>query len=368
MSLNVEIVHSLGRFRLDAAFETEGRLTALFGKSGAGKTTIVNAIAGLFRPDRARISADGELFVDTERRIFVPRHKRRVGYVFQEGRLFPHLTIRQNLLYGRWFARRSRRHGEVGEIVDMLGIGHLLRRRPADLSGGEKQRAAIGRALLAGPRILLMDEPLASLDEARKQEILPYIERLRDEVRIPIVYVSHAVPEVARLATTMVMLSDGRVEKVGAVSDMLTRPEMFPFAGRYEAGGVLTVRVTEHDSKDDLTILASKAGALIVPRVAASVGAELRIHIRARDIMLASEPPVGLSALNVLPATVVDIGDASGPIVDVALDLGGERLLARITRRSLGQLAIEPGRPVFAVLKSVAIGRRDIGFAFDDAH
>jgi molybdate transport system ATP-binding protein len=366
MSLSVEITHRLGAFLVDVAFETTGRLTALFGKSGAGKTTIVNAIAGLIRPDNARISVDGELFVDTERRIFVPRHKRRVGYVFQEGRLFPHLTMRQNLLYGRWFAGKSRRHGDVGEIVELLGIGHLLGRRPHDLSGGEKQRGAIGRALLASPRILLMDEPLASLDEARKQEILPYIERLRDEVRIPIVYVSHAVAEVARLATTMVMLSEGRVEKVGAISDMLARPQMFPLAGRHEAGGVLTVRVMEHDLKDALTILASKAGVLIVPRVEAPVGAELRIHIRARDIMLASELPAGLSALNILPATVVEIGEASGPIVDVALDLGGERLLARITRRSLGRLAIAPGRPIFAVLKSVAIGRRDIGFAFDD--
>ena len=366
MSLNVEIVHRLGAFQVNAAFETTGRLTALFGKSGAGKTTIVNAIAGLIRPDRARISVDGELFVDTERRVFVPRHKRRVGYVFQEGRLFPHLTIRQNLLYGHWFAGKGRHHAELAEMVDMLGIGHLLRRRPADLSGGEKQRAAIGRALLAGPRILLMDEPLASLDEARKQEILPYIERLRDEVRIPIVYVSHAVAEVARLATTMVMLSDGRVERVGTLSDMLARPEMFPLAGRHEAGGVLTVRVTGHDPNDDLTMLASRAGTLIVPRVEAPVGSELRIHIRARDVMLASELPAGLSALNVLPAVVVEIGDASGPIVDVALDLGGERLLARITRRSLRRLAIEPGRPIFAVLKSIAIGRRDIGFVFDD--
>lgn len=367
MSLNVEIVHRLGAFQLDAAFETSGRLTALFGKSGAGKTTIVNAIAELIRPDRARISVDGELFVDTERRVFVPRHTRRVGYVFQEGQLFPHLTIRQNLLYGRWFAGKGRHHVEVAEIVDMLGIGHLLRRRPADLSGGEKQRAAIGRALLAGPRILLMDEPLASLDEARKQEILPYIERLRDEVRIPIVYVSHAVAEVARLATTVVMLSDGRVESVGALSDMLARPEMLPLGRRHEAGGVFTVRVTGHDPKDDLTMLASRAGTLIVPRVEAPVGSELRIHIRARDVMLASAPPIDLSALNVMPGIVVEVGDTSGPIVDVTLDLGGERLLARITRRSLRELAIEPGRPVFAVLKSIAIGRRDIGFVFDDA-
>ncbi len=366
MSLKVEIAHRLGAFQLEVAFETSGRLTALFGRSGAGKTTVVNAIAGLIRPDRAKISVEGTMFVDTERGIFVPKHKRRIGYVFQEGRLFPHLTIRQNLLYGHWFAGKGEDAADVGEIVTLLGIGHLLQRRPADLSGGEKQRVAIGRALLASPRLLLMDEPLASLDDARKAEILPYIERLRDELRIPIVYVSHAIAEVARLATTVVVLDDGRVREVGAVAEVLARPGMHRLVGRQEAGGVIAVRVTEHDLKDELTVLASKAGPLIVPRVDAAIGSELRIHVRARDIMLASQRPVGLSALNVLPATVVEIGDRSGPTVGVSLDLGGAHLLARITRRSLAHLAIEPGLHVFAVLKSIAIEQRDIGYVFDD--
>src|SRR5207248_11569871 len=188
---------------------------ALFGRSGAGKTSLINAIAGLLRPERGQIIVEGDVLTDSEQGIFVPPRRRRIGYVFQEGRLFPHLSVRQNLLYGRWFAPKGGRAGEVEQIVALLGIGALLQRRPANLSGGEKQRVAIGRALLARPRLLVMDEPLASLDEARKIEILPYIERLRDDTGIPIVYVSHAIAEVTRLATTMVLISEGRVAAVG---------------------------------------------------------------------------------------------------------------------------------------------------------
>src|SRR6266545_2669134 len=207
--LKVAVEHHFGSFVLDAAFESAGGLTALFGRSGTGKTSLINAIAGLLRPERGRIVVDGEVLTDTERGVFVSARRRRIGYVFQEGRLFPHLTVRQNLLYGRWFSPKDGSPaGEVDQIVDLLGIGALLQRRPANLSGGEKQRVAIGRALLASPKLLLMDEPLASLDEARKAEILPYIERLRDETKIPIVYVSHSVAEVARLASTIVLLSE----------------------------------------------------------------------------------------------------------------------------------------------------------------
>lgn len=365
MSLKVEIDHRLGDFRVDVAFETAGRLTALFGRSGAGKTTIVNAIAGLIRPQRAKISVDGTVFVDTERRTFVPRHKRRVGYVFQEGRLFPHMTVRQNLLYGRWFAGKVETPVGLNEIVALLGIEHLLARRPAGLSGGEKQRIAIGRALLAAPRLLLMDEPLASLDEERKAEILPYVERLRDELRIPIVYVSHALGEVARLANTVVVLAEGRVASVGPVAEVLSTPAASRTGGEREAGGVLTARVVKHDVEDELTVLRCSAGQLMVPRIEARVGAKLRVHIRARDVMLAAERPTGLSALNILPAVVVEVGDTSGPIVDVGLSLGDDRLMASITRRSLHNLALEPGRRVFAVLKSVAIARDDMGNVFD---
>ena len=223
MNLEVDVYRRLGAFTLDVRFTTDGGLTALFGRSGSGKTSLINIISGLLRPDRGRVAVDGKVLVDTARGVFVPAHRRRLGYIFQEPRLFPHLNVRQNLLYGHWFTPEKQRRERLERIIELLGIGGLLSRGPSLLSGGEKQRVAIGRALLASPHLLLMDEPLASLDEARKAEILPYLERLRDESRVPIVYVSHSVPEITRLATTMVLLSDGRVATTGTVSEIMGR-------------------------------------------------------------------------------------------------------------------------------------------------
>src|SRR5690348_7489686 len=353
--LSVRVAHRLGDFRLDAGFDSEGGLTALFGRSGAGKTSLVNAIAGLIRPDHGRIVLDGMVLTDAERRVFVPARRRRIGYVFQEGRLFPHLSVRQNLLYGRRFARErgsASRPDEVEHVVELLGIGDLLARRPANLSGGEKQRVAIGRALLSHPRLLVMDEPLASLDEARKAEILPYIERLRDDTRIPIVYVSHQVAEVARLATILVVLSDGRVAAAGPTAAIMGRIDLFPLTGRAEAGAILSTRVAEHDLRFGLTTLRAAAGDLRVPYTDLRLGDPLRVRIRARDVMIALEPPHGLSALNVLPGTVAEIARADGPIVQIRLDCAGETLIARLTRRSVETLGLEPGRAVYAVIKS----------------
>ncbi|HEX3537998.1 MAG TPA: molybdenum ABC transporter ATP-binding protein [Stellaceae bacterium] len=352
--LSVSISHRLGDFILDASFDSEAGLTALFGRSGAGKTTLVNAIAGLIRPSRGRIVLDGETLTDTERRIFVPAHRRRIGYVFQEGRLFPHLSVRQNLLYGRWFAPRDAASSEIEHVIDLLGLGGLLSRRPANLSGGEKQRVAIGRALLARPRLLVMDEPLASLDEARKGEILPYVERLRDDTGIPIVYVSHSIPEVTRLATTMVLMSEGRVVATGTTASVMGRLDLFPLTGRAEAGALLNTRVAEHDLTFGLTTLRAAAGNLRVPRLDLPLGAALRVRIRARDVMIALSPPEGLSALNVLPGTVAELGQGEGPILDLRLDCAGEALIARLTRRSIERLGLAPGKPVYAVIKSIA--------------
>jgi molybdate transport system ATP-binding protein len=352
--LSVAVAHAFGSFVLDAAFDSTGGLTALFGRSGAGKTSLINAIAGLLRPERGRIILDGAVLTDTERGIFVPARRRRIGYVFQEGRLFPHLSVRQNLLYGRWFAPKGGGAAEIDQIVDLLGINLLLDRRPANLSGGEKQRVAIGRALLSRPRLLVMDEPLASLDEARKTEILPYIERLRDTAGVPIVYVSHQIAEVARLATTLVILSEGRVAAVGPTAAIMGRIDLFPLTGRAEAGALLTTRVAAHDDAFGLTTLRASAGELRVPHLDLPVGAALRIRIRARDVMIALEAPQGLSALNVLPGTVAEIRGADGPIVEMRLDCAGEALIARLTRRSVETLGLIPGRPVYAVIKSIA--------------
>jgi molybdate transport system ATP-binding protein len=360
VTLDVDIKHRLGTFRLDAHFAADGGLTALFGRSGAGKTSLINVIAGLIRPDQGRVVVDGVTVVDTEQGIFMPVHKRRVGYVFQDGRLFPHLTVRQNLLYGRWFAPKSERHGEIDKVADLLGISHLLDRRPAKLSGGEKQRAAIGRALLASPRLLLMDEPLASLDEARKAEILPYIERLRDESGLPIVYVSHSVPEVARLASTIVLVSEGSVAAVGPTGEIMQRLDLFPLTGRAEAGAIIEAMVEAHDDAFALTMLRSRAGLWRLPRIDLAPGQRVRLRVRARDVMLATRAPDGVSALNVMTGVVADIGRGEGPVIDVRLDCNGEALLAKLTRYSVGQLKLEPGMPVFAVVKSVAFDRHNL--------
>jgi molybdate transport system ATP-binding protein len=353
MSLEVTAKATLGNFVLDAAFASEGRITALFGRSGSGKTTLVNIIAGLLRPERGQVVVDGTVLFDGEAGIDVPSHKRRIGYVFQEARLFPHLTVKHNLLYGRWFTPKDARHVSLDEVVDLLGLKDLLERGTAQLSGGEKQRVAIGRALLCSPRLLLMDEPLASLDDARKSELLPFIERLRDDARVPIVYVSHAVPEVVRLATTLVLLSDGRVVATGPTAEVLGRLDLFPITGPIEAGAVIEGAVEAHDEHAELTHVRSRAGLFRVPRLDLAPGTRVRMRVRARDVIIAVAPPQGLSALNVLPGKVVEVGPLQGPVADIALDCGGERLLAELTRQSVEVLQLAPGRDVFALVKSV---------------
>lgn len=361
MTLVLDVRHKLGEFLLDARFEAGSGLIALFGRSGSGKTSIVNVIAGLVRPDQGSVTMDGIALVDTARGIFVPRHKRRIGYVFQEGRLFPHLTVRQNLLYGHWFTPKGERRGELDRVIDLLGLDQVLERRPGRLSGGEKQRVAIGRALLANPRLLLMDEPLASLDEARKAEILPYIERLRDQSRVPIVYVSHSIAEVTRLASSIVLLSEGKVAAAGPTAEIMHRLDLFPLTGRAEAGAIIEATVERHDERFDLTELRSGGGLWKLPRLKAPAGTRLRLRVRARDVMLARSAPADLSALNILPGVVVDIGVNNGPVVDIRLECNGDVLIARLTRYSVERLGLTPGMPVFALVKSVALDRRSLG-------
>lgn len=362
MSLDVRIRHRRGAFALDVAFAAPAGVTALFGRSGAGKTTVVDAVAGLLRPDAGRIAIGERVLFDAEAGIDVACHRRRVGYVFQDARLFPHLSVRANLRFGAWFAPKRAegpRRDDLDRVVAMLGIAPLLGRRPATLSGGERQRVAIGRALLARPEALLMDEPLASLDEARKAEIMPWIERLRDEAGLPIVYVSHALPEVARLATTIVALDRGRVARAGPAAEILADPESFPLMGRQEAGAILAARVAAHEP-DGLTRLDHAAGPLWVAAVEASVGTAVRLRVRARDVILARTRPEGLSALNALPAMVERVPEG-GPMVDVGLRVGGEPALARVTRRSVEALGLAPGAPCWVVVKAIAVGRRDVG-------
>jgi molybdate transport system ATP-binding protein len=360
MTLSVRIRHRQGDFTLDVDVEAPSGVTALFGRSGSGKTTIVNAVAGLLTPDSGRIRVAGRTLLDRAQGINVPPHARRLGYVFQDGRLFPHLSVAQNLRYGRWFSRNRPGAKEMAQVIEMLGIGGLLDRRPAGLSGGEQQRVAIGRALLSGPELLLMDEPLAALDDARRAEILPYIQRLRDESAIPILYVSHSVAEVARIATTVIAIEAGQVMRVGAARDILSDPEVAPALGIREAGALISGVLAAHHA-DGISELRFSGGTLFLPRQPEPLGARLRVRIEAKDVVLATERPVGLSALNILPATIQVLRQGEGPGVLVQLRVGDDRLLCRLTRRSADRLALAPGQACFAVLKSVSVAKEDIG-------
>jgi molybdate transport system ATP-binding protein len=361
--IDVEVEKRLGAFAVEARFSAPGSgITALFGRSGSGKTSIVNMLAGLLRPDRGRIAVEGELLFSSTDRIDLPPERRRLGYVFQEGRLFPHYSVRGNLTYG---AGRGGAAIDFDAVVALLGLGALLERRPGDLSGGEKQRIAIGRALLAAPRLLLMDEPLASLDAPRKAEILPFIERLRDELRIPIIYVSHAMDEIIRLADTLVLLADGKVAAVGTVEDLTSRLDLRPLTGRDEAGSVIRAAVAGHDVTFGLSELAFPGGRLRVSRLSLPLGTPVRVRVRARDVALATTRPAGISIRNIVAARVVEIALDRGPLVDVRLDIGRPQqpvaLWARITRRAAQELNLAPGGEVFALLKTVALDRASLG-------
>jgi molybdate transport system ATP-binding protein len=360
--LEMAVEKHLDPFTIDVniACETTG-IVALFGRSGAGKTSLVNMLAGLLRPDRGRIAVNGTPLFDSGQGIDLPPERRRLGYVFQEGRLFPHMSVRANLHYGLRRVPVAERAIGPDQVIALLGLEAILGRRPHRLSGGEKQRVALGRALLASPRLLLMDEPLASLDQPRKDEVLPFIERLRDELKIPIVYVSHSMPEIVRLADTMVLMSDGRVEAVGAVDELTSRLDLRPLTGRYEAGAVIQARVAGQDRNFGLTDLIFAGGRLRVPHVNLPVGTHLRLRIRARDVALALEVPRRSSILNAIPAVVRDIGAEAGPQVDLRLEAGGASFWARITRRSLVDLGLRPGTAVTALIKAVAIDRYSLG-------
>ncbi len=356
MSLDIDVALARPGFRLEARFASAGAVTALFGRSGAGKTTLTALLAGHARPDRGHIRLGARVLVDTSAGIFVPPHRRRIGTVFQDGRLFPHLSVRSNLLYGAWFNRVADRH-RLDEIVALLGIEPLLKRYPGRLSGGEKQRVAIGRALLAGPELLVLDEPLAALDAARKAEILPYLERLRDGLKLPMVYVSHALDEVVQLADTLVLLEQGAVRAAGPIGDVMSRLDLGPGTGRTEAGAVIEAKVTGIDAEYGLATLEFPGGSLRAPAQALATGDAVRLHIRARDVAIALDPPERLSILNALPARILEMAPVEGGAVELRLAAGPTLLVARITRLSAETLRLAPGQAVQALIKSVAFDR-----------
>ena len=361
--IDVDIAERRGAFQLDVKFTADAPIVGLFGRSGAGKTTVVNAIAGVGKPSRGTIRVNGQVLFDAARGIDLPPERRRIGYVFQDGLLFPHLDVEANLLYGQRRRRSSERVIADERVVDLLGLQALLGRKPATLSGGEKQRVAIGRALLAQPRILLMDEPLASLDVARRREILSYVERLRDELAIPIVYVSHAVDEITRLADVVVVLAEGKTVAAGKPHDVLGRIDLPAATGSDEAGSVVEARVARHDAGRLLTTLAFDGGEFQVPRIASAVGERVRARILARDVSLALRRPQAISILNILEGTVAAIGDQSGAIVDVQVTVGAVLVNARLTQHSVRELDVRVGRRVFVLVKAVALDQHTFGHA-----
>jgi len=344
-------------FSLDVDLDLPNRgVTALFGHSGSGKTTLLRCIAGLERAPGGYLGVDGEVWQDVN--SFLPTHRRPLGYVFQEANLFPHLSARGNLEYGRKRAAEKMDRAALDHIVELLGIGPLLERRPDQLSGGERQRVAIARALAVKPRLLLMDEPLAALDLARKQEILPYLERLHEELEIPVLYVSHAPDEVARLADHIVVMRDGRAVAAGPLTEILARLDLPIHLGE-DAGVVLDARVDERDQQWQLAraVFADNADAGVWVRDGGhAIGHHVRVRILARDVSLAVTRHTGTSIQNILPGVVVELADDTHPALAlVRLNVGGAPLIARLTRRSAHDLDLTPGRIVYAQIKAVAL-------------
>ena len=343
-------------FQLETDLQLPGRgVTALFGHSGSGKTTLSRCIAGLQRPDSGFLQVRGQVWQDSAKGVFLPTHQRPLGYVFQEASLFPHLTARKNMDYGRKRAAQSANDAELAAIVEMLGIEHLLDKIPAQLSGGERQRVGIARALALKPQVLLMDEPLAALDLKRKQEILPFLERLHRELDIPILYVTHSPQEVTQLADHLVVLEAGKVVASGALAEVLTRLDS-PMAQGKEASSVLQVKVWDHEPEFHLSHVGFAGGVISLPyQQATAVGTPLRLRIDARDVSLTLQQPAQTSILNVLPASITGMAQPVAGQVMVRLNLGGVPLLAHITQKSAVQLGLKVGMAVFAQIKATAI-------------
>jgi molybdate transport system ATP-binding protein len=354
MSLSVSLRHRFPSFGLDIAFQVPSPgVTILFGPSGGGKSTIINIAAGLLRPDMCRIEVDGRVLADTGSGVWLPSERRRAGLVFQDSRLFPHMSVATNLRFG------MRRVGpgavRFDEVVDLLGISGLLSRRPNTLSGGERQRVAIGRALLAQPRLLLMDEPLANLDSARKAEILPYLIRLKTTSKLPVLYVTHALDEAVRLADSIVLINAGQVVGFGSVSEIASRADL-PLAQRDDAGALLLCRVVEHETSRGLTRLQGGGATLWVPLLDIPLGGECRARIPAREVILAGKSPEAISLHNIVSGTVRHILDDSvrrSVLVEIALPSGA--LLSRVTADAITRLGLSPGSPVLALIKSTSI-------------
>ena len=359
--LTVSLTHKFKNFHIDVDFTAEpGSITSLYGRSGSGKTSIINMISGLQRPDIGFIKVGNDVLLDTNAGIYKPPENRGLGYIFQDSRLFPHLSIQQNLLYG--IKNNLSSNSQVGfdSVVDILQIASLLERKPNTLSGGEKQRVAIGRALLTQPRLLLMDEPLASIDAQLRGEILTFIEKLRDALGLTIIYVSHSIEEVIRLADQMVLISNGNQKAAGNIEEIMSRLDLHTLTGKFDAGAVLSTKVESYDENYDLTELSFNGGVLRVTGTKLPIGSSVRVHVRARDVSIMLHHPRNTSILNIFKGTIVAVGDDTGSQIDIKIDIGSP-LIARVTRKSFDELELQIGSNVFTMLKAVAVDHRSLG-------
>jgi molybdate transport system ATP-binding protein len=351
LDLNIALQHGAFDLAVETAFDLDP-ITAVFGPSGSGKTSLLRTLAGLERHAKGRIALGNTVWQDDGNATFVPPCRRNIGYVFQDGRLFTHLDVTGNLRFGK---RRPASRLCFDDVVTAMDLASLLSRRPASLSGGEQQRVALGRALLTDPVLMLLDEPLSALDAHRKSSIIPYIERIAHEFGVPILYVTHSIDEVSRLATRMLLLADGRMTAFGRVSELLERLDLWSTPGSTGPGTVLTAAVTASDA--GMMSLQLDDQCLRLPAIDAPPGTVIRLRIEARDVAIATRRPDNLSIRNVLEATIVRIDEAPPVLAEVLLDVGGQHLRAEVTREAARELGLEPGKSVFALVKSVAIDR-----------
>jgi molybdate transport system ATP-binding protein len=352
---SVAVKKRRGPFLLDARFElpTPG-VVALFGRSGCGKTTLVNIIAGLLDADEGRVALGDIVLLDTERGLHVPSERRRIGYVFQDARLFPHLSVAANLKYGESRAAGPR-YTSLDDVAGLLDLGGLMDRRTHRLSGGERQRVAIGRALLSQPRLLLLDEPLASLDAARREEVLPYLETLRDQLAIPMVYVSHDFDEVLRLATYIVLMDSGRTIAQGGIADMSLNKDLRSIIGADAVGAIVDGTVLGADPSSGLMRVKVGDGELKVQTPGVAAGAKLRVQLLARDLIVATRAPQHLSVRNSLSGVIASVSSDDADSDLIAIDIGGPVIMARVTKAATNELALKPGLPVWALVKAVSL-------------
>ena len=366
--LEINVSKKLGDFAVDVRLSSDGGVMALFGRSGAGKSSIVKMIAGLLTPDAGVIKIFGETIYDSSSGINIKPENRSIGYVFQEDLLFPHMNVTSNLRYGIKRNPTNKQEIIFDDVVGILGLENILERMPHNLSGGERQRVSIGRALISNPKLLLMDEPLTSLDLVRKSEILPYIERLSGEFGIPVVYVSHSLEEVVRLADTIALISDGKSVAKGGLAEIMSRLDLAPLTGRHDAGAVLEAVVINPTSADGLSSLDVCGYTLWVPEIDMQSGEHVRMRVRARDVVLAKTLPEGTSILNSLAGNIIDIKSGDGPHTEVAIEItpvsseiAPQVLIARITRRSASRMELKKGNKIYALVKAVAIDCRSLG-------